>query len=322
MKAKLETAMIEASSPSVSSANLARLVPLFWEIGNLKRVRPAHLKVSFAADLFLQSWTRMANGADVRQTAIEIAARSIAAAQLGAIDARVLRRAELAEAEIVTILERAFDACAAPIETNLREELRRALTAEVSATNDELAAAAAAPFAEKLARQPRSGATKPNQPRLVFDAPETHAEHIITVAVYAVLLAPLFGGADIETVFLAALSHHFHNADLPDAGFAGEELLGEFLPKIFQNLREQCLNELPENLRQPIRATFPLIETADANEARAFHAADVIDRVLQMRHHHDANEFNLKYALEEMELIHAGAVQSFHYDVLRAAGLV
>ena len=296
--------------------NLAPMVPLFWEIGNLKRVRPAYLTVSFAEDLFLQSWKSIAGGADVRDVAIKIVADAVAAARLGAINADVLRRAELNETEIQTILERSFNLSSAPIEKNLRGELRAALMCEFDAGETN-----APPFAEKLARQPRSGATKPNAPRLIFDQPENHAEHIITVAIYAVLLAPYFD-ADVATVFLIALSHHFHNADLPDAGFAGEELLGEFLTVIFSNLREQCLRELPINLHESIKRTFVLTENAASPEARAFHAADVIDRVLQMRHHAETNEFNLKYALEEMELVHAGAVQAFHYDVLRAASLV
>lgn len=312
--------MISATNPAIENvapANLAAVIPLFWEIGNLKRVRPANLNHSFAADLFLRSWRRVAGGADVRETAIKTAADAVAAARLGAIDADVLHCADLSETEIETILERSFDLSAAPLDADLRAELRAALTRRFDA--DEFAAAP--PFAVKLARQPRSGATKPNAPKLVFDAPENHAEHIITVAVCAVLLAPLFD-ADIAEVFLIALCHHFHNADLPDAGFAGEELLGEFLPTIFKNLRESCLRELPENLHEAIRKTFVAVETADTNEARAFHAADVIDRVLQMRHHAEANEFNLAYALEEMELVHAGAVQSFHYEVLRAARLI
>jgi 5'-deoxynucleotidase YfbR-like HD superfamily hydrolase len=314
--------MTSATNPAIEKiekvalSNLASVIPLFREIGNLKRVSPANLPVSFAVNLFLQSWKNIAGGAHVRGAAIKVAADAIAAAQLGAINADVLRRAELAETEIQTILERSFDSSSAPIEKSLRAELRAALMRDFN-----VGEFSAPPFAEKLARQPRSGATKPNAPRLVFDAPENHAEHIVTVAVYAVLLAPFFN-ADIATVFLAALCHHFHNADLPDAGYAGEELLGEFLPVIFNNLREQCLGELPDNLREPIRKTFLIIENAHSNEARAFHAADVIDRVLQMRHHSDANEFNLKYALEEMELVHAGAVQAFHYDVLRAAKLV
>lgn len=314
--------MISATDPAIEKygkntpTNLAAVIPLFWEIGNLKRVRPANLTISFAADLFLQVWKRIAGGANLRETAIKAAVDAVVAAQLGGINAEVLHRAELSEAQINTILERSFDLSSAPIPAKLRDELRAALSIGFDAGET-----AAPPFAEKLARQPRSGATKPNAPRMVFDAPEGHAEHIITVAIYAVLLAPLFD-ADITEVFLITLCHHFHNADLPDAGFAGEELLGEFLPVIFKNLREQCLRELPENLHEAIRQTFVTIQNADSNEARAFHAADVIDRVLQMRHHSDANEFNLIYALEEMELVHAGAVQAFHYDVLRAANLI
>ena len=301
---------------TVAPTNLASVIPLFWEIGNLKRVNPANLQTSFAADAFLRSWKNIAGGAEVRETAIKAAANAVAAAQLGAINTDVLRRAGLSETDIQTILERSFDLSSAPIDENLRRELRAILIKEADDEKFTIPS-----FAEKLARQPRSGATKPNAPRLIFDAPESHAEHIITVAVYAVLLAPLFD-ADIAEVFLITLCHHFHNADLPDAGFAGEELLGKFLPAIFKNLREQCLRELPENLHEAIRQTFVTIQNADSNEARAFHAADVIDRVLQMRHHAEANEFNLKYALEEMELVHAGAVQSFHYDVLRAAKLI
>ncbi len=251
--------MTSATNPAVENfapANLALLIPLFWEIGNLKRIHPANLTVSFAANLFLQSWKNVAGGADVRDVAIKITADTVAAAQLGAINADVLRRAELSETEIQTVLERSFDLSSAPIEKNLRDELRAALMRKFDGGESD-----APPFAEKLARQPRSGATKPNSPRLIFDQPENHAEHVITVAVYAVLLAPFFN-ADIATVFLAALGHHFHNADLPDAGFAGEELLGEFLPIIFDKLREQCLSELPLGLHEPIKRTFVLIENA------------------------------------------------------------
>jgi 5'-deoxynucleotidase YfbR-like HD superfamily hydrolase len=198
----------------------------------------------------------------------------------------------------------------------LRAELRQSLLSSVETNQKNVPS-----FAQKLAVQPRSSATKPGAPRLIFDAPENHAEHCITVAIYAVLLAPIFN-ADVATVFLAALAHHFHNAYLPDSGFAGEELLGEFLPKIFENLREKCLSEIPENLRKPVRQTFALTKTAEIPEAKAFHAADVIDRVLQMRHHAEANNFTLKYALEEMELVHAGAVQAFHYEILRKAKLI
>jgi hypothetical protein len=234
----------------------------------------------------------------------------------GAINAKILNQAALPPEKIQIILERSFDLSAAPISKDLQAELRANLIREFEPNQ-----LSAPVFARNLTAQPRSGAAKPGAAKLVFDAPENHAEHCITVAIYAVLLTPVFG-ANIETVFLAALAHHFHNAYLPDSGFAGEELLGEFLPIIFKNLREKCLAELPENLRGSVRQTFILTEHAETPEAKAFHAADVIDRVLQMRHHAEINEFTLKYALEEQELVHAGAIQKFHYEVLQQAKLI
>ena len=178
-----------------------------------------------------------------------------------------------------------------------------------------------AKFVENLKNQPHSGATKIGAPKRIFDQPENHAEHCLAVAVIGALLAGRFG-ADIATVFLTGLIHHFHNAYLPDSGFAGEAALGEFLPRIFDSFRRRCLREVPENLHETIWTQFKTIETADAPEAQAFHAADVFDRVLQMLHHSEANEFTLQYAMEEVELVHAGAVQNFHYDALRRAELI
>lgn len=301
---------IAADAPDVS-----KLIPLFWEIGNLKRVRAAHLAGSVAENLFRQAWMQIAAGADVRQTALRIAADAVVAAQLGAIDRDVLRSAELSEAETKEIFKRGFDfACA--LDENQKNELWQALDTVLDLKSEKTLQ-----FVEMLARQPRSGATKIGAPRLIFDQPENHAEHCLSVGVCAVLLAPVFA-ADVETVFLCALAHHFHNARLPDAGFAGEEMLGAQLPKVFSAFREKCLQELPVGLGEKIRKTFVLIETADSPEARAFHAADVIDRVLQMRHHAAVAEFTLQRAMEEMELVHAGAIQTFHYEILRAAELI
>ena len=306
----------EAKTEKAAFENLAAFVPLFREIGNLKRIRAANLENSFAADLFRRAWSAVANGADAHAVAVKVASEAVTGANLGAIDRKVLREAELNDAEIETILLRAFDAFAAPIDADLRKELRGQITQQT-----DFAAEKTPRFVELLIKQPRSGATKVGAPKMIFDAPENHGEHSIIVGIYALLLAPNFN-ADIETVFFAALAHHFHNAYLPDSGFAGEESLGEFLPQIFEVFRRKCLAEIPENLHEKIRQSLETIETADAPEARAFHAADVIDRVLQMRHHAEANEFTLKYAMDEAELVHAGAVRDFHYDVLRAARLI
>jgi fumarate hydratase class II len=60
---------------------------------------------------------------------------------------------------------------------------------------------------------------------------------------------------------------------------------------------------------------------AAAPAAQAFHAADVLDRVLQVHHHARAAAFTVEQALDDLELVHAGPVQGFHTDVLAAAGL-
>ena len=299
-----------------SAENLAAFAPLFWEINNLKRIRAANLKRSFAAKLFQSAWRQIIGGVNIRAVAVETARDAIVAANLGAIDAEVLSSAGLKQTEVATILHRAFDAIAAPIDAELRAEMRETIDGK-SNLNDIKNPL----FVELLIRQPRSGATKTGAPRRIFDQPENHAEHSIIVGVYAVLLSPVYA-AEIETIFFAALAHHFHNAYLPDSGFAGEESLGEFLPRVFDAFRRKCLQEIPEKLHEKIWAVLEIIETADAPEAKAFHAADVLDRVLQMRHHAEANEFTLNYAMEEAELVHAGAIQEFHYDVLRTAKLI
>ena len=56
-------------------------------------------------------------------------------------------------------------------------------------------------------------------------------------------------------------------------------------------------------------------------EAQAFHAADVLDRVLQVHHHARAAAFTADQALVELELVHEGPVQAFHDEVLAASGL-
>ena len=306
---------IKATSEN-DAKNLAALVPLFREIGNLKRLRAANLKNSFAARLFESAWRRMIGGEDIRAVAVSTAGGALAAANLGAIDAEVLQTAGLEQDEIETILRRAFESVVVPVNADLRGEISRSIDGKSNSDKT-----AQPHFVELLTRQPRSGATKSGAPKIIFDQPENHAEHSIIVGVYAILLAPIFK-AEIETIFIAALAHHFHNAYLPDSGFAGEESLGEFLPQVFDAFRRKCLAEIPEHLHEKIWTALKIIETADRPEARAFHAADVIDRVLQMRHHAEANEFTLKYAMEEAELVHAGPIRDFHYEVLRAAKLI
>lgn len=176
-------------------------------------------------------------------------------------------------------------------------------------------------FVAALASQPRAGATAPGQPRLILEPSESHSEHCLAVAVIGVLLAS-HEGADPSRVFLAGLSHHLHNAALPDSGFAGELLLGESLAPIMRDLFERELATLPPMLAEAVRDALQVIGDADSPEGRAFHTADVFDRVLQVRYHDRAARFRAEQALGDMDLVHAGPLQSFHKSVLRQAGLL
>ena len=47
----------------------------------------------------------------------------------------------------------------------------------------------------------------------------------------------------------------------------------------------------------------------------------MIDRVLQMRHYDQVAHFTTRQALEDLDLVHAGPTQAFHFAVLQDAGL-
>ena len=295
---------------------LAGLVPLLQEIGDLKRLRSADGEGSLAERAFRRAWGAIVAGEHPADVARRETAAAVAAAKLGGIDARVLRRTGLDGEQALSILRRSFDSVAGAISEPLRTDLREGLG--TPAGDD--APAGLPSFVGALARQPRAGATAPGKPRIMLEPPESHAEHCGVVALYGVLLSGSFG-AEPAGVFLAGLAHHFHNAVLPDAGFAGEELLGEHLQPIFQKLNDEAISELPEAARGEVRSALGFVGHAGSPGARAFNAADVFDRVLQMRHHARAAAFTLDQALDDLDLVHEGPLKGFHEEVLREAGL-
>ncbi len=70
-----------------------------------------------------------------------------------------------------------------------------------------------------------------------------------------------------------------------------------------------------------MRAALATIGDAATPEGRAFNAADVMDRVLQMRQYDRVAAFTTAQALDDLELVHAGPLQAFHRAVLAEAGL-
>lgn len=298
---------------------MASLVPLLSEIGDLKRLRTADGEGSLAERAFRCAWGAIVAGEPPVEVAPRETAAAVAATRLGGIDARVLRRSGLDDEQARGILRRSFDSVAGalpePLVTGLRNELGL-----WERPGGEAAPAGLPSFVGALARQPRAGATAPGKPRIMLEPPESHAEHCSTVALYGVLLSGHFGAEPAE-VFLAGLAHHFHNAILPDAGFAGEELLGGELGPIFERLNEEAISELPEGVGGEVRGALGLVGHAESPEARAFNAADVLDRVLQMRHHARAAAFTLDQALDDLDLVHEGPLKGFHEEVLLEAGL-
>jgi predicted nucleic acid-binding protein/5'-deoxynucleotidase YfbR-like HD superfamily hydrolase len=294
-------------------APLAGLRPLLAEIGDAKRVRVADRPGSLAEQAFARAWARLVSGEDVTAVAVSETAAAVARARLAGIDAGVLTTAGLSDDEALAVLQRAFDEVAGPLGTGLRDRLRAALGPLPSPGTPPALAGA-------LNAQPRAGATAPGKQRIVVEPPESHGDHCLTVAVYGALLAPVVGADPVEP-FLLGLAHHLHNVVLPDAGFAGEVLLGDALEPVTARLEERELAALPGPLAGRVREVLALRPAADVPAARAFHAADVLDRVLQVHHHARAAAFTASQALDDLELVHAGPVQAYHLDVLAAAGL-
>jgi len=314
--------MPPTSSTTVAPAipGLARLRPLLGEINDTKRVRTADHPASLANLAFRRAWGSLLLGEDPSAVAVREAARALLAARLGGIDAANLARGGLGPAEIRAVFERAIDALADPLGPDLLGPIRAA-AANLAADPASFIDANVPDFVDRLARQPRAGATRPGRPRLILDPPEDHAEHCQVTAIYAVLVA-LRTGADPGVPYLAGLAHHFHNAYLPDSGFAGEELLGDHLRPIMDRFTARAIGQLPRALAARVEAARSVLDHADTPEARAFHAADVLDRVLQMDHYAQVAGFELSQALDDLELIHAGPLQAFGNSVLAESGLV
>jgi 5'-deoxynucleotidase YfbR-like HD superfamily hydrolase len=295
------------------AAGLAALVPLAAELCDLKRLRDASTPDSLASRSFRRAWGALLGGQKAGDVARIATADALAATRLGGIDMGVLENCGLSRTEATAVLRQSFDEVAAPVDHDLARSMRAAL-------GEPLAPGPVPAFAEALIRQPRAGATCPGKPRIVLEPPEGHGDHCFVVAVLAYVLAPRFE-ADPPAAFLAGMAHHLHNSVLPDSGFAGEVLLGEHLTPVLRRLFDRELATLPAALRSLTADALAAIPDASTPVGRAFHAADVIDRVLQMQHYDQVARFTVDQALDDMDLVHAGPTQAFHHAVLRDAAL-
>jgi 5'-deoxynucleotidase YfbR-like HD superfamily hydrolase len=276
---------------------------LLAELVDLKRVR--HQGTSVAARGFARAWALVAGGADPEAIACRELGLALAATRLGAIDAAVLADGGLSTRAALDVVRRAAAGAGAPPDV-------------LEAMGDaEPAGARVPPFVAALAGAPRAGVTAPGRPRYVLEPAESHAEHCWTVAVLGALLAE---PGDRATPFLCGLAHHLHNAWLPDAGFAGETALGEHLGPVMARFTQRALGQLPEP--GPVQEALRCVGTDATPAARAFNAADVLDRILELRFHARAAAFDLDVAVHEYEVVHDGPLQAFGMEVLRAWRLI
>jgi len=303
--------MTDGIVPAVE-APPARVLGLFRELGELKRIRSAGREGSIADRLFSSAWSALCAGHVLDDAWRSTVTATLAATRLGDIDLEVLSALGITGTPAQSILDRALDEAAEEVDPGLRAMLRNASAAATTTP--------VPPFVALLARQPRAGVTCPGRPRLLLEPPENHAEHCLMVAVYGVLLCPTYG-ARPEVVYLASLAHHLHNALIPDSGFAGEVLLGEHLEPAFARATEAALAELPPSLAILVREARTILPDAETPEGRAFHAADTLDRVLQIEQHLRAGKATMSYVLNDMALVHDGPVKPFQDRLLAAMGL-
>ncbi|WP_434383638.1 HD domain-containing protein [Melittangium boletus] len=305
-----------AQGVNVVPGRLAGLRPLVGELMDLKRVRTPDQPEGLAAHGFRRAWAALVSGVHPDTLALREAALALTGIRLGGIDLDVLSRAGMPHERAVKVLRRGLDAAAEPLDRELRERLHTAL-----AGLPVPGALQPPAFVERLVRQPRAGPTRAHTPRVVLLPAESHADHCYVVAVASVLVSPLFG-ADPAIPFVAALSHHFFNVVLPDAGDYGDRLLGEDAAPLMARVTEDVLATLPEGLAALVREARKILPHTDSPEARAFHAADAMDRVLEMDAHARAAGFTLRQAMVDLELIHEGPMQAYENAVLTAAGLI
>ncbi|MDT7855508.1 HD domain-containing protein [Rubrivirga sp. S365] len=296
-------------------------VDLLRQIRDLKRVRDARSPRSLAERQFGRAWARLAAGEPVEAVALSETAAALAAVRLAALNAGVMMAHGLDESEALDVLGRAFDDLGGAVDAGLRGRLRAALGALPHGEEPAVV--------DLLVRQPRAGATHPGLPRLVLEPAESHADHSFATAVFGVVLAPDYG-ADPAQVFLTGLAHHLFNASLPDAGHAGDVLIGDDLTARMATVAtDRAVATLPVELQSLVRDALGLTREARfaEPEAQAFHAADALDRVLEMDWHARTARFTLDDALGsdtaagQLDVCHGGFYQDLQRDVLRAAGL-
>ena len=313
------------SHPVTGRSSLRQLSTLLAELEDLKRQQPAHYARSIASTLFVESWKRLLAGEQADRIALETTTKAIIHVLLPGCDARFVHEAGLSQSDTTEVYQKALrEGAQGRIDPGLYEALAACVPNIVngyfSETNARSEEDSSAWFVDVLCRQPRAGATKPGTPRLLLIPPEMHSDHCLVTGVFAVLLSSHYEAVPTRP-FWAGLSHHLHNAVLPDCGFSGEMLLEPWLAGIMQRARERALAGLDESVARTVREGLATHEAIEVAEGRAASAADVIDRVLDVQWRTRAAHVQNEDILSELELVHAGPLKNFQTELLAEAGI-
>ena len=93
------------------------------------------------------------------------------------------------------------------------------------------------------------------------------------------------------------------------------------LPDIMRRGREKALSGLPSQLSEEIEAALAVHENLDLPEGLAISAADVMDRVLDIKWRTRAAAVTNEDVLSELELVHEGPLRDFQYRLLDKSGI-
>lgn len=306
--------MASRSAAVQPSALDPAVLPLLRELGDLKRVHSAGRDGSIATRLFEAGWSAWLDGIPADAVAYRAMAAGLAATRLGDLDWSKLGELGLERPARCKVLERGIDTVAGALDSGLVQRLK------VELSNPLFPPSALPKPVALLRHQPRAGVTGPGRPRIMLQPEENHAEHSFVVALYAGLFAPFYG-ADPGHAFWHGMIHHLHSAAMPDAGYTGEVLLGDRLDAVIERARELALAELPGAVAQVCRRHLAAIADDTTPAACAFHAADVIDRVLEIDQHLKRARVTMGVVLDDYGLVHDGPVKPFHDRVLAEIGL-
>ncbi len=276
------------------------------ELAELKRVTRAGRSGSVTARMFARAWARLVDDCSPVDVADGLVTEAMVAVGVGDLEPADVDGCGL---DLADLARRAATDAGRPV----------AWTELVGRAVPWPQGCPAPAFCAALADQPRAGAVSAAG-RQALPAPESHADHSAAVATLAALLAHEAGG-DRGRAALAGLTHHLHNATLPDIGWRGEVLIGDdAIARLLDVHRRRALDQLPDGVRAlAVDAVGLTTGVPTCVEGHAFAVADVVDRVADAGHHAAVASTTLAGQLDA-DLVHPGPLRDLQRRALADAG--